>query len=501
MEATVFYILLTSLPLSLSLPIGETEPSYMPGPDGRGTIELLWSCLLTFGLCVWTVFHPNVIPWTKFWNQIYYRMGGMLGTIVFPELLVFFALGQYLQAKKVLKSWEKQFEGSIEKEWLGKQGAFFVVMGGFEVEFQVPAQSTTCESKESRTDAQVSSDPAINEKRDLVNELRDRRKFVTTIRPDGFCKLLEEQWFRNLIKSQKLSKDYFCERNIADKGNADNIAKFLVSVQILWMCIQCLGRELSGLPITLLEGHILIQILYSVVAYSLWWDKPLDIAEPISLPLPSDKICSLIQPRTEFNPRPFFITEHTSCNSPTQMFARVAYDVANYNTHPLEACAMLMALLNGGLHAIAWDSHFPTATEQLLWRISCVGTGALLPMIFSVMWKNGSEPYIVRALLNMTVQNEDSGFGTFLAEMWRAAKDMHEGRLICGEEDDNSSRPVWPVWLPKWARIFVPILFFTLLLGYLFCILYLTVESFLSMRSLPKGAYSTVEWSDFIPHV
>jgi len=29
----------------------------------------------------------------------------------------------------------------------------------------------------------------------------------------------------------------------------------------------------------------------------------------------------------------------------------------------------------------------------------------------------------------------------------------------------------------------------------------LTIEAFISIRSLPKGAYSTPSWSDFLPHI
>lgn len=31
--------------------------------------------------------------------------------------------------------------------------------------------------------------------------------------------------------------------------------------------------------------------------------------------------------------------------------------------------------------------------------------------------------------------------------------------------------------------------------------LYLVVESFISVRSLPSGAYVTIEWVDLIPHI
>lgn len=35
-------------------------PPFVREPDGRGTWSLLYSCLFTLALCVWTAFHPNV---------------------------------------------------------------------------------------------------------------------------------------------------------------------------------------------------------------------------------------------------------------------------------------------------------------------------------------------------------------------------------------------------------------------------------------------------------
>ena len=36
---------------------------------------------------------------------------------------------------------------------------------------------------------------------------------------------------------------------------------------------------------------------------------------------------------------------------------------------------------------------------------------------------------------------------------------------------------------------------------YTVCVGYLTVESYVSMRSLPKGGFATIEWTDFFPHI
>jgi hypothetical protein len=96
------------------------------------------------------------------------------------------------------------------------------------------------------------------------------------------------QIINNHIKDGTLTKAVFSRRNISDKGKADSVAKALLCVQIAWMCIQCLGRTLEGLPVTLLEDHVLIQILFAIIAHVCWWHKPLDVSEPIQLALTVD---------------------------------------------------------------------------------------------------------------------------------------------------------------------------------------------------------------------
>lgn len=64
---------------------------------------------------------------------------------------------------------------------------------------------------------------------------------------------------RELIDDKILIKEHFDYTAIEDKSKASNIAKFLVSLQILWVLVECMGRKVQGLPLTLLEIHVLIR--------------------------------------------------------------------------------------------------------------------------------------------------------------------------------------------------------------------------------------------------
>jgi hypothetical protein len=65
------------------------------GPNTRGTFDILWLCLTTLAMCVWTAVHPNISlkPGTK--NSLVTRLGMMLVAIVFPEVIISSAWRQF----------------------------------------------------------------------------------------------------------------------------------------------------------------------------------------------------------------------------------------------------------------------------------------------------------------------------------------------------------------------------------------------------------------------
>lgn len=239
----------------ISAPINSTEPSYKSDPDGRGTISLLSSCTITFGLCLWAAFHPNVVLSPRKRDKLYMKLSSILASVFFPEFMVAFAFCQWREARKVQRAWRQAFPDLPVRDWLGMPGAFFVLMGGYVV------------------------------KKDKAAGEEAGKHVLITIRPAGFIELLESKVLHDAITRELLTEAHFSSDNIRDKGKADDVAKFFVALQILWMAIQCFGRKLTGLPVTLLECHILVQIPYSIVAYVCWWNKPLDVGEPIALTL------------------------------------------------------------------------------------------------------------------------------------------------------------------------------------------------------------------------
>ncbi|KAI9866182.1 MAG: hypothetical protein M1813_001743 [Trichoglossum hirsutum] len=73
---------------------------------------------------------------------------------------------------------------------------------------------------------------------------------------------------------------------IMDKSKADAIAKSLVCLQAGWMVIQCITRLANRLLITLLEITTLGHLSCALMMYFFWWNKPLDIGDPLIISRP-----------------------------------------------------------------------------------------------------------------------------------------------------------------------------------------------------------------------
>ncbi|KAI5857960.1 hypothetical protein BZA05DRAFT_110858 [Tricharina praecox] len=258
------------------------EPPWMRDPDGRGTIGLLLSCVLTLGLCVWTAVHLNVDPCAShsqlFWRKCLWVVIGLFS----PEIVLVSSYEQWQQARSLHRKVKRRVEplseeicssteienasvlektsGIITKGWQNMQGiyrsfrytedehlfgmtcSFFIVMGG-----------TT------------------------IPKGRDGSQ--CTLTPEGFEYLLDV----GVLKPSCVDT-----ATILDKGKADFLAKFLVCVQAAWMILQCILRKMNDLPVTLIELNALFHVVIALFMYFFWWEKPLNIGEPIKVSMDPD---------------------------------------------------------------------------------------------------------------------------------------------------------------------------------------------------------------------
>jgi hypothetical protein len=180
---------------------------------------------------------------SKFIGKIFWALIALLA----PDILLAIALHQLLAAWKYCNAVNKPTTGQKRGSSPNKDGpetdredmklkmAFFAIMGGFSVEFN------TVESR-------------------LLYSLK-----INDIDNVGMM---------DRIHDHPLSE-------IQDKSKTSGIAKFVACIQAGWILMQCLGRHLNGIYITLLELNTAVHVLIAIVMYCIWWQKPVDIDEPI----------------------------------------------------------------------------------------------------------------------------------------------------------------------------------------------------------------------------
>lgn len=283
---------------------------------------------------------------------------------------------------------------------------------------------------------------------------------------------------QNLVEVGTLKKEQFSHHIIEDKGKASQIAKAIVTIQLLWMVVQCIGRLANHIPVTLLEAHVLFQVSYSVLVYICWWDKPLDVEQPIPLPLNSETLWNLRHDITKESDDQYlyqeFVAEVTSRTGPVSMVFRALYDFWSVVHEKEQLWAAALGVVNGGLHCIVWNSHFLTQVERLLWHISSVRIGLCPPLLFLMIRNREQENVLIKELCALR-------FGKYipLMDLWREAAGKY---VSAGTSSKDEKRLRWLLgYLLVHLNIEVGFI-------YTLCIKYINVEAFISVRRLPVGA-------------
>ena len=259
------------------------------------------------------------------------------------------------------------------------------------------------------------------------------------------------------------------EAEIKDKGKSDWLAKSLVLLQTSWFVMQCIARAIKHLPVTHLEIVTLAYASMNLVIYIFWWNKPLNVNRPVRVVRksePEDTQPQVIEPISEARKSTWKAVEkgletiirYIAGGQDRYVDLSREDRVPRFWSNSTEGDAGIADLIMlavgvcfGAIHCIAWFFSFPTHMELLIWRISSVAITAV-PIYIPLM-------LLPAGMLGGVMKFEQSGNIFF----WLAT--LIGGILYI------SARAV------------------TLALA------------FTSLRDLPPGAYETIHWTTFIPHV
>jgi hypothetical protein len=468
---------LLSLAFVATVAATAADPTIDGDPDGkqgwystnfRGTLDIIWPCLLTVFLCCWNAVHPDIQhPDSKWWQRYADRSIGLILGAVAPEIFVYLAFQERFWARKNARD----MVAKVGQENWSITHAFYANMGGFAVDVEPE-------------DLEVASSCRLG----YLSETSIAQQFELGHIRQG---------------------TWITAKEICDKGKADSLVKGLTIVQILWLFIQSVARLIQHLPLTTLELGTLAYVPCSLLIYYLWWDKPYEINVPTSLRLDPQvlsedcgSISSLSAERISINISqerrcevPFHaetnsidtVQKHETTGSSVAESSSMEFnkvDIYHYKiytllqksleaneghfetkTHLFTMTAVFLVV--GAIHISAWNFGFATPLEQTLWRVCSL----IITFSIPLCWLN-------------------------LSVIWTVT-DQWSGRWWHRHEDPDGSLTWRGRWTHKWIRMAT----YLLIMVYTLARIFLVVEVFLSLRATPKAAYKTPEWSNIVPHV
>ena len=410
-------------------------------PNGRGTLDIIQNCLLTIFLCSWSALCLN-LPAGKSsrWSFLRLKVKWMIFTILFPEVVIAFAAEQWESACQCVADFEKLGY----PRWTMRH-AFFADMGGFHL--------------------QSPDFPAFPIDGQQLIYLMDR-KYVPYPDVD--------------------------EDTIKDKNKADGFARAITLIQIAWFSVQCIARAIQHLPLSTFELSTLAFVFCSLNMFFFWYHKPLDVEAPIILRTET-RIADILLKAGDRAREPYSTTPLDFLDPPEQRTSIIAlckfglgvlfgFDkepnirpvktFVNSRTTPYRGITVpemlygiLLEMIYFGIHLAGWNLTFPTQTERILWRIASLQLLGVL-LFYLIIITIGTYFYVQIARILF-----DKDVTSML------------GVAYCS---------------PRWLLLLV---YYPVITAYGIPRIYILAEPFVSLRALPLGAYTSVSWADFIPHV
>ncbi|KAI1261617.1 hypothetical protein F5Y18DRAFT_195536 [Xylariaceae sp. FL1019] len=332
-------------------------------PDSRGTLDIVWSCLLALNLCLYTMLHLNVpAPSDKFlticWRKLRWACLGLLA----PELPMLFACGQWASA---VRSVHRMHDLGYP-QWSLEHG-FFADMGGF-----------------------------------VVHPL------------DAPAMPISALQLHYLVKHGFIQFPLISRAEIRDKSKADSISKVFTGVQTGWLVVQVIGRAIQRIDISPLEFATICICGCSYCTLWFWRRKPLDVAVPVPIAM-NHTVAKVMRHAGHDGTKTF-------TDTPLDFIEPEAYMSRKWSRHVhgwIEAAGLQSTPIQripddrdpqpsnlrthvwlgigtasfASIHFAAWNFQFPSDWERDLWRYNCCVMWGLLAVYGTaevvVCWKEG----------------------------------------------------------------------------------------------------------------
>jgi len=496
-----------------------TDPRWIPNDSIRTTYDFLTTSIITLFVCVWTALHPNIPMSTErksstvlFINKMANAMMAMLA----PEIMLDIAFMQLWEARLICNKLHKiELQGEKEAGIVWDKESKRGYGDGQQQDeiFQVEAVAASAATglAEGKSATVTTQDGTPSE----VGPVQSRwRRTYTYLFPHylelGFFlamggievvdkanptarRQLTPQGVIKMARARLLPKLNIDEIN--DKSKSDGFARLVVCIQAGWMALQAIVRKINGLPLTLLEIHILTNVACAWGMYLIWLKKPQNVLVPTIAEIDAEGIALLIDKPKDFakGVSPNLWTANGDIFSGLSNEGSLINDTETVFLD-LSREDLIQIIFNlpirgiyGAIHLLPWNAHFPTHLERIMWRTSAVVifAGPTIGLFLSIVIYPLMRPLLsANGIMVHEGENISLKRRPTMQEMSGSAKSGRWMRLAL---------QVY-VWVYHW--VVRPVVCW----GQALARLFFFVESFASLRSLPVGTYQSVSWLGMIPH-
>ncbi|KAG1836388.1 hypothetical protein DFJ58DRAFT_171837 [Suillus subalutaceus] len=372
--------------------------------------SIISSSVLTLFACIYSAIHPNIpSPKDSPLLILRRRLGIMIMALIAPELIVTWAMRQWISACRVTR----QF----------KESGFFKVSQQSENHRSIAATAEQYVEDHDRTRLLLAHPEAPTpETRALAKPFKKLFKAYVSEQSEDYTWTQTHSFFvlmggfmlyvdgkpyhtlqpdevLKLIRAGCIDAPTLTANRIHDKSKGNAISKGLVMLQVAWFIMQLITRAIYHLETTQLEVGTLAFAVLNFLTYAVWWNKPLDVQCPYPVywksteSWPEDHIdFSEIDEFTWFEIlfRVILVPIVELLGVPSLLPSRKlrvptfdgSIELEDSATMVLKLAGLLMATIFGGIHCMAWFFAFPTYQEQVLWRISAVAITCTPSFVF-----------------------------------------------------------------------------------------------------------------------
>ena len=331
-----------------------STPGWACADGRRGISDILWSCLATIFLCVWTAIHLSV-PYYREQQSLSLRqrlvrsgIGSALICLIAPEFLAMAAIGE------LTVSWlgRKEIQPLTQIEWtLTHQ--FFLDMGG------------VCLRSPSGRHLQIGRSEVV--------------RAMKASRSDGQQRIDASDWVSEL---EKLTED-----QIGDLAKSDMLSKLIACGQALWLVAQVVSRLCQHQAVTLLEISTCAYVSCALLSYAAWWKKPQGCTSPVMITCSDDAMPKIVDRSFRgyyyYYQGMFKDFSWEGCNwlKPIDISRN---DFGNLTFYLFMGLTGICPTIFGAIHVASWNVRLPSGVELWMWRASsiyCLIAGIAIAMI------------------------------------------------------------------------------------------------------------------------